>query len=97
ASSCARGITRSGRSYSRWKPSRPPLTSSPAAKSVSSISFAGFQFHIPPPARLVRPELEEAAFAQQRRLRLRRVRADARAQRDPVRTVDGRDRVELYA
>ena len=42
------GTTRSGRSYRRWKFSRPAITSRPAECSASSTTFAGFQFHMPP-------------------------------------------------
>ena len=42
------GITRSGRSYRRWNPSRPATTTSPAANRCSSARLAGFQFHISP-------------------------------------------------
>jgi hypothetical protein len=49
ASSTSRGRTRSGRSYSRWNPrTRPAITTSPLDQSASSITLAGFQFHIPP-------------------------------------------------
>ena len=44
------GSTRSARSYERWNPlTRPAITSSPEFQSASSMIFAGFQFHIPPP------------------------------------------------
>ena len=48
-------------------------------------------------ARLVGPVLEQPAPREQARHGARRERADARAEREPVRAVDGRDRVELHA
>src|SRR5439155_20419613 len=47
-------------------------------------------------AGLVRPVLEDAALAQECRDVRLVVGADARGKREPVRAVDGRDRVELH-
>ena len=145
---------RSGRSYSRWKLSRPAITSRPAECSASSTTFAGFQFHMPPDpvpskwrepsgprsaispqhllgqlrlplehvaaprmrlgevphppavhrvvldrheARFVRPVLEDLPVAHQLRHGRLGIGADARAERDAVAALDGRDRVELDA
>ena len=46
--------------------------------------------------RLVRPVLEDPPLAEQLRDRVARVGADPRAERQPVRAIDCRDRVELH-
>ena len=46
--------------------------------------------------RLVRPVLEDPSVGEEARDGLRREGADARADREPVRAIDGRDRVELH-
>src|SRR6188474_1048822 len=48
-------------------------------------------------ARLVCPVLEDPTFSEEPRDGLARIRADARAERDPVTPLDGGDRVELHA
>ena len=87
-------------------PSTRRSTLRPSAVRSRPHQCAILQLHHPPleqrvvldrqQARLVRPVLEAAALAEQPRDVGLVVRADPRRERDPVRAIDRRDRVELH-